>query len=279
MSFSTLLDISSFFIGVLINLLLIAMVCFYFKRKIDNLEMSQSEQAKMLFQLIREKDQVSFENQVISTKNVVLSGETNPLLQNIDMSQLSGDSNEEVETKTLQIENINNVSDNDESEDENENSEDSEDSDYVEGNSDSEEEFSDDENNETEEEENDEQQNDIEVIKSDKSSSFEEVEPLVTSDEDIKSIEYDNNQTDVNYEKYTVKELKNMLEGTGVQPKKSLKKQDLIDLLMSNHHEDISNLETEQDNNDEINSEILIEDSVEPVIESEDISEIEEIVE
>lgn len=277
MSFSTLLDISSFFIGVLINLLLIAMVCFYFKRKIDNLEMSQSEQAKMLFQLIKEKDQVSFENQVTTTKNVVLSGETNPLLQNIDMSQLSGETNEEVETKTLHIENINNVSDNDESEDENEDSE--EDSDYVEGDSDSEEEFSDDENNETEEEENDEQQNDIEVIKSDKSSSFEEVEPLVTSDEDIKSIEYDNNQTDVNYEKYTVKELKNMLEGSGVQPKKSLKKQDLIDLLMSNHHEDISNLETEQDNNEEINSEILIEDSVEPVIETEDISEIEEIVE
>ena len=276
MSFSTLLDISSFFIGVLINLLLIAMVCFYFKRKIDNLEMSQSEQAKMLFQLIKEKEHVNFENQVTSTKNVVLSGETNPLLQNIDMSQLSGDSNEVVETKTLHIENINNVSDNDESDDENE---DSEDSDYVEEGSDSEEEFSDDENNETEEEENDKQQNDIEVIKSDKSSSFEEVEPLVTSDEDIKSIEYDNNQTDVNYEKYTVKELKNMLEGSGVQPKKSLKKQDLIDLLMSNHHEDISNLETEQDNNDEINSEILIENSVEPVIESEDISEIEEIVE
>lgn len=276
MSFSTLLDISSFFIGVLINLLLIAMVCFYFKRKIDNLEMSQSEQAKMLFQLIKEKEHVNFENQVTSTKNVVLSGETNPLLQNIDMSQLSGDSNEVVETKTLHIENINNVSDNDESDDENE---DSEDSDYVEEGSDSEEEFSDDENNETEEEENDKQQNDIEVIKSDKSSSFEEVEPLVTSDEDIKSIEYDNNQTDINYEKYTVKELKNMLEGSGVQPKKSLKKQDLIDLLMSNHHDDISNIETEQHDIEEINSEILIEDSVEPVIETEDIGEIEEIIE
>ena len=32
-----------------------------------------------------------------------------------------------------------------------------------------------------------------------------------------------------------------MLEGSGVQPKKSLKKQDLIDLLMSNHHDDICN--------------------------------------
>ena len=37
-SFSNLIDISSFFIGVLINLLLVALVCYYFKRKIDNLE-------------------------------------------------------------------------------------------------------------------------------------------------------------------------------------------------------------------------------------------------
>ena len=103
------------------------MVCFYFKRKIDNLEMSQSEQAKMLFQLIKEKEICKFWKSSNINKNVVLSGETNPLLQNIDMSQLSGDSNEVVETKTLHIENINNVSDNDESDDENE---DSEDSDY-----------------------------------------------------------------------------------------------------------------------------------------------------
>ena len=40
---SNLLDITGFFVGVLINLLLIAMI-YYFKRKIDNLEYSQSEQ-------------------------------------------------------------------------------------------------------------------------------------------------------------------------------------------------------------------------------------------
>ena len=52
-TFSSILDITSFFIGVLVNLLLIAMICFYFKRKIDNLELSQSEQAKVLFQMIQ----------------------------------------------------------------------------------------------------------------------------------------------------------------------------------------------------------------------------------
>ena len=54
--FSSLIDISSFFIGVLINLLLVALICYYFKRKFDNIEMAQSEQAKILYDLIQEKN-------------------------------------------------------------------------------------------------------------------------------------------------------------------------------------------------------------------------------
>ena len=54
--FSSLLDVSSFFIGILINLLLIAMICFYFKKKIDNLELSQSEQAKMLYTILSQNN-------------------------------------------------------------------------------------------------------------------------------------------------------------------------------------------------------------------------------
>ena len=44
---SNLLDIK-FFVGVLINLLLIALICYYFKRKIDNLEYSQSERKDII---------------------------------------------------------------------------------------------------------------------------------------------------------------------------------------------------------------------------------------
>ena len=57
--FSSMIDISSFFIGILINLLLVAMICFYFKRKIDNLEASQSEQAKILFQVLQQNQSPS----------------------------------------------------------------------------------------------------------------------------------------------------------------------------------------------------------------------------
>ena len=50
---STILDISSFFIGMLINLLLIALICYYFKRKYESLEIAQNEQAKILYNLIQ----------------------------------------------------------------------------------------------------------------------------------------------------------------------------------------------------------------------------------
>ena len=74
-TFSNLLDISSFFIGVLVNLLLVAMICFYFKRKIDNLEISQSEQAKMLFQIIQQQSNTPVPS-------------TYGMLNNLDLTQL-----------------------------------------------------------------------------------------------------------------------------------------------------------------------------------------------
>ena len=55
MAFANILDISSFFIGMLINLLLIALICYYFKRKYESLEMAQNEQAKILYNLIQQQ--------------------------------------------------------------------------------------------------------------------------------------------------------------------------------------------------------------------------------
>jgi len=52
MGFSSILDISSFFIGMIINLIFVALMCYYFKRKYDYLEIAQTEQAKILYQLI-----------------------------------------------------------------------------------------------------------------------------------------------------------------------------------------------------------------------------------
>jgi len=49
-----LLDISSFFTGLIINLLLVSLVCYYFKQKYENLEAAQIEQAKVLYDLLKE---------------------------------------------------------------------------------------------------------------------------------------------------------------------------------------------------------------------------------
>ena len=53
MNFSSILDISSFFIGIIINLLFVALMCYYFKSKYDNLEFAQNEQAKAIYDLMR----------------------------------------------------------------------------------------------------------------------------------------------------------------------------------------------------------------------------------
>jgi hypothetical protein len=70
--FSTILDISSFFIGMLINLLLIALICYYFKRKYEALELSQNEQAKILYNLIQNQTpKPSFNiNQLMTNTNL-----------------------------------------------------------------------------------------------------------------------------------------------------------------------------------------------------------------
>ncbi len=89
--FSNLLDITGFFVGVLINLLLIAMICYYFKRKIDNLEFSQSEQAKTLYTLIAQSRQSS---SPVSNSGVNEVMENN-IIKNLDLSKLNN--NEDVE--------------------------------------------------------------------------------------------------------------------------------------------------------------------------------------
>lgn len=171
-SFSNILDISSFFIGVLVNLLLVALICFYFKRKIDNLEMSQSEQAKMLFQLIQQKES----NPSPTGDAPMLPGGAYNMLNGLDLSQLNDDEDEE----------------------------DEEDNNAVNGESSDD----DDDDSSSDDEEDDEEKG-----------------------EEIKKIEYEEVKDELDIEKMTVKEIRNLLENKGVQvQKKNIKKQELIDL-------------------------------------------------
>mgnify|MGYP001326438233 CR=1 FL=1 len=208
-SFSNLIDISSFFIGVLINLLLVALVCYYFKRKIDNLELSQSEQAKMLYSLISRQEQQNLVIQQENKGNESQLDENNMnFLQNLDLNSLGTTNNfivsQEEDKKIVELNNENITSD-EESDDERS------------------EEESEDESDDEETEE--EQVTEEEVV---------EEEDMVVNEEEVKSIQYNEIEptSDYDFEKMTIKELKTVIESKGLTTKKNSKKQELIEVLV-----------------------------------------------
>ena len=91
--FSNLFDITGFFVSVLINLLLIALICYYFKRKIDNLEYSQSEQAKTLYTLLSQQNNMMAVN---NETNAIVAG-ANDIMSGLDLTQLNQTSDEDNE--------------------------------------------------------------------------------------------------------------------------------------------------------------------------------------
>ena len=228
---SSLLDITGFFVSVLINLLLIALICYYFKRKIDNLEFSQSEQAKTLYTLISQQNNMTAMN---NETNTIVTG-ANDIMSGLDLTQLNQNShNEDDETNDSEV-------------------------DSEESESESEEEQEDEEASLEEEQVNDEQPELlIQTIN------------MVSAEEDVKQIEFDNqiqtneendeshednfilqqdgtdngelvedegqrveqpDEDSENYGKMTVKELKTLLAEKGVHAKSSMNKSDMINIL------------------------------------------------
>jgi hypothetical protein len=106
MAFSNILDISSFFIGMLINLLLIALICYYFKRKYETLEAAQNEQAKILYNIIQQqqnKKTINIENLMNSVQDVNLD---KPTYDSDSDSDSESEDEDEDETKTVQVDEI-----------------------------------------------------------------------------------------------------------------------------------------------------------------------------
>jgi hypothetical protein len=104
MGISSILDISSFFIGMIINLIFVALMCYYFKRKYDYLEMAQTEQAKILYQMIHKNADCSAE----SSKEYVKDYSKDPLVHmeldsDSDSDDDSVESNEEDVRETIVI--------------------------------------------------------------------------------------------------------------------------------------------------------------------------------
>ena len=234
---SNLLDITGFFVGVLINLLLIAMICYYFKRKIDNLEFSQSEQAKTLYTLIAQSKQ---SNSPVLSAGVDEVLENN-VIKNLDLSKLNNTEDNEVNESESEEEESDEESDEEESEVDDKEEQVIEDAEEDE-NIKTVEEFNNNDNSmvletinimagiESVESPEDVKQIDIqeEVFENEESSEVEVAEELneVTK---LESEDLENNPED--YEKMTVKELKSVMAQRGIHAKSSMNKSEIINVL------------------------------------------------
>lgn len=241
--FSNLLDITGFFVGILINLLLIALICFYFKRKIDNLECSQSEQAKTLYTILASQSSITTQSNSTNQLN-------NGLISGLDLSQL----NEPAEM-------IDDSDSDSESESESDNDSESDKEEVAQSLQDpnGEQEQEDEEESEFQDEEEEEETQEgaslhtsdaFKLMKLNTTDVIDDTatEPILSSD--IKEIDYNNDVTrsentfteqgmtnimnnEHAYDKMTVKELKNIfLLKKGVAAKSSMNKSEIINSLM-----------------------------------------------
>jgi len=198
MAFANILDISSFFIGMLINLLLIALICYYFKRKYETLELAQNEQAKILYNLIQQN------KKTFQVENVVQG------VQEINLDRVKTDSAYESDSDS-----------------------DSESGSDVE--SDDEEEFR--VFNEPAVDVDDEVKN-IQVLIDTSLEELEEVVVTKVEDEVEVDIKLELEQElevkadiEVDYSKLTIKELRDLLSKKGITSNNKMKKNDLLQLI------------------------------------------------
>jgi hypothetical protein len=109
MNFSAILDISSFFIGMIINLLLIALICYYFKRKYENLEIAQNEQAKVLYQLLQQnapQPKVKTLNEMFNMSKEAVSDSESETDCDSDSESDSDESEKDVKTSVTKVINL-----------------------------------------------------------------------------------------------------------------------------------------------------------------------------
>ena len=242
--FSNLFDITGFFVSVLINLLLIALICYYFKRKIDNLEYSQSEQAKTLYTLLSQQNNMMAVN---NETNAIVAG-ANDIMSGLDLTQLNQTSDEDNENDDNSVSDTNDKESDEEDDDESSIKEDSENDEQNDSNiqtihmvpAEEEEEVvkqiefanqSEDvqvQNNEFLEQSFVVQQDDTEGFV--EQDVIEEEEQQVQEVNEVTEGETGDNENE-NYEKMTVKELRNVLAEKGVHAKSSMNKSDIINIL------------------------------------------------
>ena len=227
--FSTILDISSFFIGMLINLLLIALICYYFKRKYETLEASQNEQAKILYNLIQNQlPKKTFDINDLITNANLCSNLGTCMVNPDDIEESDSDAETDAES---------------ESEDETDQEDDDRRTNL---------------NIQVSEVKDDGQIKVLSVTELKDTKDVEDLEPIVVNklDEldvtDLTEVSEVTDLTDTNevngvtdYSKLSIKQLKDILTKKGITSNHRMKKTDLINLIEHGHTENTLNLKDE----------------------------------
>jgi hypothetical protein len=224
MNFSSILDISSFFIGMIINLLLVALVSYYFKRKYDYLEKSINEHSDHIYMLLKkERDSLRKLSESMNNKNELqqeLRKNLYPSLVNSNECSDSQSDSDEEEINSRQTYNL--VINSDEDSDE----------------------YSDDEESDAEDiEELDEKNipNEAKVLVEELNDINEDIVKQLTiqdisNEEPTKTFNIQKVLSH-DYNKLTMKQLKDLLSNKGIQVKPNMKKNDLVDLASKNEIE------------------------------------------
>ena len=230
--FSTILDISSFFIGMLINLLLIALICYYFKRKYETLEASQNEQAKILYNLIQNQlPKKTFDINDLITNANLCSNLGTCMVNPDDIEESDSDAETDAES---------------ESEDETDQEDDDRRTNL---------------NIQVSEVNDDGQIKVLSVTELKDTKDVEDLEPIVVNKLDeldvtdlteVTEVSEVTDLTDTNevngvtdYSKLSIKQLKDILTKKGINSNHRMKKTDLINLIEHGHTENTLNLKDE----------------------------------
>ena len=249
---SNILDISGFFLIVVINLSLIALLCYYAKKKFESIEEIQKEQSKILFNLVHSASNSS-------TIGQAPSSQIDPMFLSpsvVNVPQVSEENKIiNMTSTTPQVINLESDSDS-ESESETEPESDSDDESGTNESVDEEEELEleQEEEDETVVDEND--SDDIEelTVNEENSLILEEIENEANkevldidvnllkgnleenSKEVLLSLEQDSNEEEQNFDKMTITQLKNYISSKGKTiSSKTTKKSDILEYIKLNN--------------------------------------------
>tara|TARA_A100001015_G_C14718055_1_gene604778 strand:- start:8 stop:748 length:741 start_codon:yes stop_codon:yes gene_type:complete len=242
--FSKLLDITGFFLIVVINLSLIALLCYYAKKKFESIEEIQREQSKVLFDLVSKSTSSSIDPMFLSVQTSDISFTPNTELEENKIINLSENINQDIDTcldevvlndnNNFKLLNNDTEEDNEESEEETEDEEETEEETEEDEDDEEETEEGEDDEEETEEDNEEETEQDNENKKEGNMIQDEDEED---QEEESKSIEINfENESEINLEKMTISELKNYIESKGEKlSSKKTKKSDILEYIKTNN--------------------------------------------